>query len=39
LEALPRDHVFKSPTCDCCGARVDHMKSAGFDVSVFSAYH
>lgn len=26
--------VFKSPTCGCCGAWVDHMKAAGFTVTV-----
>ena len=31
---LPRMHVFKSPTCGCCGAWVDHLKTAGFTVTV-----
>lgn len=31
---LPQVHVFKSPTCGCCGAWVEHMKSAGFSVKV-----
>ena len=26
--------VFKSPSCGCCGAWVDHMRSAGFQVVV-----
>ncbi len=26
--------VFKSPTCGCCGAWVDHLKAAGFVVKV-----
>lgn len=25
-------HVYKSPTCGCCTAWVDHLKSNGFDV-------
>lgn len=32
--ALPPIHVFKSPTCGCCSAWVDHMKAAGFAVTV-----
>ena len=32
--ALPQVEVFKSPYCGCCGAWVDHMKAAGFDVKV-----
>lgn len=31
---LPLVEVFKSPTCGCCGAWVDHLKSAGFPVKV-----
>lgn len=31
---MPRVDVFKSPTCGCCGAWVDHLRSAGFDVHV-----
>jgi hypothetical protein len=31
---LPEVHVFKSPTCGCCGAWIDHMKAAGFPVRV-----
>jgi len=26
--------VYKSPSCGCCGAWVDHMRSAGFQVLV-----
>ncbi len=26
--------VYKAPTCMCCGAWVDHMRAAGFDVDV-----
>jgi hypothetical protein len=29
---LPLVEVFKSPTCACCGAWVDHLKAAGFPV-------
>jgi hypothetical protein len=32
--ALPRVAVAKSPTCGCCGAWVDHMRAAGFEVDV-----
>lgn len=32
--ALPQLEVFKSPSCGCCGAWVDHMKTAGFSVKV-----
>jgi hypothetical protein len=28
----PRVAVAKSPTCGCCGAWVDHMRAAGFEV-------
>jgi len=27
-------HVYKSPWCGCCGAWVDHMRGAGFEVRV-----
>jgi hypothetical protein len=30
----PLVEVFKSPTCGCCGAWVDHLKAAGFPVKV-----
>jgi len=33
-ESLPAVQVFKNPSCGCCGAWVDHMKAAGFAVSV-----
>lgn len=26
--------VYKSPTCGCCEAWIDHMKEAGFDVEI-----
>jgi len=32
--ARPAVDVFKSPTCGCCGAWVEHLQSAGFDVRV-----
>ena len=32
--SLPQAEVFKSPHCACCGAWVDHLKSAGFPVKV-----
>lgn len=32
--ALPLVEVFRSPTCGCCGAWVDHLKAAGFPVKV-----
>lgn len=31
---LPRVAVAKSPTCGCCGAWVEHMRAAGFEVDV-----
>lgn len=31
--------VFKSPTCGCCSAWVDHMRKAGFDVRVKDVDH
>lgn len=31
---LPQVEVYKSPTCGCCGAWVDHLKAAGFPVKV-----
>lgn len=33
-EAGPVVHVYKSPTCTCCGSWVDHMRRAGFRVEV-----
>lgn len=31
---LPKMTVYKSPTCGCCAKWVEHMKKAGFDVTV-----
>lgn len=31
---LPTVQVWKSPTCGCCTAWVDHMRKAGFTVNV-----
>lgn len=31
---LPVVTVYKSPTCGCCAAWVDHMRKAGFEVEV-----
>ena len=31
---LPEVQVFKSATCGCCGAWVEHLRSAGFTVRV-----
>ncbi len=33
-DARPVLEVYKSPWCGCCGAWVDHMHAAGFDVRV-----
>ena len=30
----PELMVYRSPTCGCCGKWVDHMREAGFEVSV-----
>ena len=30
----PAIDVFKSPSCGCCGAWVEHLKAAGFEVRV-----
>jgi hypothetical protein len=32
--ALPKMTVYKSPTCGCCAKWVEHMKKAGFAVTV-----
>jgi len=32
--AATRVQVYKSPTCGCCGAWVDHLRAAGFTVDV-----
>lgn len=29
---LPEVHVYKTPTCGCCGKWVDHMRAHGFSV-------
>lgn len=34
IGADPELHVYKTPTCGCCGKWVDHMKEAGFKVRV-----
>jgi hypothetical protein len=33
-QALPQVQVFKDPNCGCCGVWVEHMKDAGFSVTV-----
>jgi len=33
-QALPQVKVFKDPNCGCCGVWVEHMKDAGFSVTV-----
>lgn len=33
-EAGPTAHVYRSPTCQCCGAHVEHLRDAGFEVAV-----
>jgi hypothetical protein len=33
-QALPQVQVFKDPNCGCCGAWVEHIKAAGFSVTV-----
>jgi hypothetical protein len=30
----PEVHVFKSPSCGCCGSWVEHMRAAGFTVKL-----
>lgn len=32
LPAQPLVHVYKSPTCECCGKWIDHMNTNGFKV-------
>jgi hypothetical protein len=32
--ARPLVEVWKSPTCGCCGAWIEHMQAAGFDVRI-----
>ncbi|PVE21634.1 metal-binding protein [Microvirga sp. KLBC 81] len=36
-ETLPKMLVTKDPTCGCCGAWVDHVRSAGFTVEVIES--
>ncbi|KLK93124.1 metal-binding protein [Microvirga vignae] len=36
-EALPKMVVTKDPTCGCCGAWVEHVRSAGFTVEVIES--
>ena len=36
-QALPEVTVTKDPSCGCCGAWVDHMRAAGFPVTVKEA--
>ena len=31
---LPRVEVYKNPSCGCCGAWADHMRAAGFAVTL-----
>lgn len=33
-QPLPKVQVWKTPTCGCCGAWVDHMRASGFEVEV-----
>jgi hypothetical protein len=33
-DTVPLVEVFKNPSCGCCGAWVDHLKAAGFNVTV-----
>jgi hypothetical protein len=33
-DTLPHMVVYRDPTCGCCHKWVEHMRSAGFDVSV-----
>jgi hypothetical protein len=37
-EALPPVQVFKNPSRDCCGAWVEHIKTAGFAVDVTTVH-
>lgn len=32
--SAPAMHVYKTPTCGCCSKWVDHMREAGFTVTV-----
>ncbi len=31
-QALPTIHVYKTPTCGCCGGWIEHMEAAGYTV-------
>ncbi|WP_263772138.1 DUF411 domain-containing protein [Propionivibrio soli] len=31
-QELPQVDIYKSPTCDCCGKWIEHMRKAGFKV-------
>jgi hypothetical protein len=31
-QSLPQVDVYKSPTCDCCGKWIEHMRQSGFKV-------
>ncbi len=33
-QTTPTVDIYKSPTCDCCGKWIAHMKKAGFKVEV-----
>ena len=33
-DSLPPVDVYKSPTCECCGAWSEHLRAAGFTVNV-----
>jgi hypothetical protein len=35
---LPQVDVYRSPSCGCCGAWVDHLKAAGFPVKVIEVH-
>lgn len=32
--SLAQVDVYRSPSCGCCGAWIDHLRAAGFDVKV-----
>ncbi len=31
-KTLPKVHVYKTPTCGCCGKWIEHMRANGFEV-------
>jgi len=33
-ESLPKVDIYKSPSCECCGKWIDHMKKNGFKVEI-----